>query len=457
MALQKTKKLIRSYVPFYRRNLAIAIPVMLSQLGQAMVMLADTMMVGRIGTNELAAVSFANAVFLVGFVLAQGIAFGSTPVIGPNYATGNYRKAGLLFQHSIVVDATAAIAIGGGMYALSHFMDRMGQEEAVWKLAVPYYRTLVISLFPYLIFLAFKQFMEGLGNTKYAMQITILTALLNILLNWIFIFGKCGCPAMGVLGAGIATLISRCCMPILYLALFRKRPSIWRYFRFFGKRLNWKDVSRLSSIGLPIGLQMFIECSCFSLSAIMAGWFGSTSLASHEIAMNISSLTFMVVTGIASGTTIRVSHQLGQQHYTDMRKAGIASMHLSICYNLICALLMLTFRHQIPLAYTSDANVIGLSATLLIFAALYQIADGLQSVTLGALRGMSDVHLPMVIATTGYVCINLPISYLLGVKAHWGIYGIWTGFIIGLYAVAGMAIIRYLTKTRQIIRGAAAN
>ena len=121
---------------------------MLSQLGQAMVMLADTMMVGRIGTNELAAVSFANAVFLVGFVLAQGIAFGSTPVIGPNYATGNYRKAGLLFQHSIVVDATAAIAIGGGMYALSYFMDRMGQEEAVWRLAVPYYRTLVISLFP---------------------------------------------------------------------------------------------------------------------------------------------------------------------------------------------------------------------------------------------------------------------------------------------------------------------
>lgn len=447
---QENKYRFKDYKPHYKKNILLALPIMLSQLGNAIVMLSDTLMVGRLGTNELAAVSFGNAIFIVGFVMVQGIGFGSTPLIGADYAAGKHRKAGELFANSLLVNLCAFALFGTIMWLISDLMPYMGQDEKVWQLAIPYYKVLVVSLLPYVLFLSFKQYLEGLGNTHYAMLITLICCLINVVMNYALIFGKFGCPALGVLGAGLATLIARLFMPLLYLALFRQKSSLWRHFFFFKKEaIKLEKAKALVSVGLPIGGQMFIECFAFSLSAIMAGWFGAAALASHEIAMNMSSTTFMVVTGIASATTVCVSHQKGFGSNSGIRKAGYAAIQLGLCYSITCALLMIATSTLVPHLFSTDPVVLKMASVLLIFAAIYQIPDGMQAITIGALRGIADVKSPMWTCIIGYIFINLPFSYLVAVKMGVGITGIWMGFIIGLATVATIAILRWRYKIRK--------
>lgn len=441
--------ILKSYLPLCKRTFALALPIMLSQLGNAMVMLSDTIMVGRLGKNELAAVAFGNAIYIIGFVLIQGVTFGSTPIIGKSYAAGKHRQASEQFANSLVVDLLAVAVFGTAMWCMSYAMPHMGQDTAVWQFAIPYYQCLVLSLVPYAIFMCFKQYMEGLGNTFYAMAITISCCTLNVVLNYVFIFGKLGLPAMGVFGAGLATLVSRLLMPLAYLALFRYKSSLWRHLRFFRKKaFRWKDVKTIGKVGLPIGGQMCIECSAFGLSAIMAGWFGATALASHEIAMNISSLTFMVVTGLASAATITVSHQKGINNAHGVKKAGNAALIMAVAYSTCCCLTIFAIRNFIPYVFTTDAEVIAMSGFLLIFAAIYQIPDGTQAVAIGALRGIADVRVPMLTCSFSYMLLNLPFSYLVAVKMNVGIQGIWMGFILGLSTLSVVMVARWRKLTK---------
>lgn len=444
---------ICSYRPFYVRNLKIAIPAMLSQLGQGIVMLADSMMVGMLGTNELAAASFANAIVMIGFLFVLGVTFGATPMVGRQYSGGKYARAASLFQNSMLLDLLVTLLVCAILWVVSFYFDRMGQEPEVCRLARPYYFWLVISLPPVFLFQAFKQFMEGVGNTKIAMVITLVANALNILLNYLFIFGKFGFPNMGVEGAGVATFVARMSMPLMFYAVFVYRRSLFRYFRFFKvKVFSLSELYGLGKMGFPIGFQMLVESSTFSLSAVIVGWFGAVSLASHQVAMNLSSLTFMIVSGISAATTIRVSHQLGMGDYVSMRKAGFASMHLCAFENFICSLLLILFRYEIPLFFTSDPLVIDLSATLLVMAAVYQLADGLQVVALGALRGMGDVEGPMRVSVICYVLVSLPVAYVCGVLWQWGAVGVWMGFIVSLNLAAFLLIKRFLKVSDDIIR-----
>lgn len=443
----------RKYFPFYKRNLKVAIPVMLSQLGQALVQLVDTIMVGQLGTNELAAASFAAAIFLVGLVFLLGVSFGSTPIVGKAYSRGKHRNVAAIFQNSILFDLLMVTVVCVVLYSVSFFMDRMGQPDEILSLAIPYYRILIFSLPPFLLFQAFRQFMEGIGDTKKAMYITILANLINVGLNYVLIFGKLGFPALGIIGAGIATLISRILMPIFYLILFRSKPSLWRYFYFFKRNVfSRKKLKQLTSIGLPIGFQMFVETTAFSFSTIMVGWFGAISLASHQIAGTISALTFMIVSGIAAATTIRVSHQHGAGDYAALRKAGIASMHLVVCYSSISAFFLIVLRYKIPLLFSQDPMVIDMAAILLIMAALYQLADGLQVVALGALRGLTDVKYPMVFAVICYTLINLPVGYFCGVVLNLGAVGVWVGYIFGLNIAALLLVGRFLKISNRLLK-----
>ena len=426
---------------------------MLAHLGQATVQLADTIMVGRLGTNELAAVSFASAIFFIGLVIVLGASMGSTPIIGQAYVQGKYRDVAATFQNSILFDFLLVFFICIIMYSVSFFMDKMGQSEEVISLAIPYYRISVLSLPPFILFQAFRQFLEGIGDTKKAMYITITTNLVNIGLNYVLIFGKLGFPALGIIGAGIATLISRTLMPMLYFIIFRWKPSLRRYFYFFKWKLfSVRKLKLLASVGLPIGFQMFVETVTFSLSTIMIGWFGAISLASHQIAGAIVSLTFMIVAGIASATTIRVSHQLGVKDYRSLRKAGFASIHLVVGYSFMTAFLLVLFRYQIPLLFSDDPFVINMTGTLLIMAALFQLADGLQIVTLGSLRGMADVKHPMLFAVICYTLINLPVGYFCGVVLHMGATGVWIGYIFGLNVAAFLLVRRFARISGRLIK-----
>lgn len=440
---------VKGYIPFYRRNLKIALPVMFAQLGQAIVMLADTVMVGHLGTVELAAVSFGSSVFMIGFLFALGLSIGATPLIGKEYAAGEHRRSAIIFQNSILFDIGVSLVLGGIMWVVSFFMDRMGQPDEVWPLAQEYFRISVYTLPFVLLFQSFRQFMEGIGNTKYAMVITLVGNILNIFLNWVLIFGKLGCPMLGVAGAAYATLIARILMSIAFVVLFFVKRPLIRYFYFFGKKsFSRREIKGLAYMGIPIGSQMLLETLGMSLSSIMVGWFGAVALASHQIAMNLSSLTFMISSGLASATTIRVSHQIGVKDFKSMRKAGIASTHLSLLFSCACAIVLFFFRVQIASVFSVDPQVLELSSLLIAIVAIYQFGDGFQVVSIGALRGMSDVYAPMVVAIVCYLIVNLSMAYLLAVIFNWGAVGVWIAFMIELYLAAILLGLRFRHKTK---------
>lgn len=442
----------KSYVPFYKRNLAIAIPVMLSQIGQVVVQMADTMMVGRLGADELASVSFAGAIFNIGLLFCMGSAMGLTPLIGESVSQGTHKRSAHLFQNSYLFNMVFTLGVAALLYGISFFMGEMGQTERVVELGTPYFRTLIVSMIPLMLFLSFKQFMEGLGDTRIAMIITIGANVINIVLNYLWIYGEYGFPALGVQGAAYATLVSRMLMPVAFLFVFLWRSSLRRYFKFFTRAsFSRKHFDDLSKVGLPIGGQIFVEQLAFSFTAIMVGWLGAASLASHQVAMNISFMVFMILSGLSAATTIRVSHQLGSKSYREMRKAAHASYHLTLFAVVLAAVLIVIFRHQIPLLFTQDPEVIAVSAQLLLIVALYQLPDGLQVVSLGALRGISDVKRPMVYAIISYIGLNIPIGYLCGFVLGMGATGVWIGFVFGLTAASVSFMLRFENQSKKYL------
>lgn len=439
----------KAYIPFYRRNLKVAIPIMLSQAGQVLVMQIDNMMVGRVGTTELAAASFANSVFIVGLVFGMGFTFGLTPLVGHAYARGNFKNAAALLKNSLYTNLIMGVGLAFLLYGISFFMNMMGQPSQVVAEAIPYYRILVISLLPFLLFFTIKQFVEGIGNTAIAMYVTIAANIINVGLNYVLIFGEWGFPELGLNGAGYATLIARLLMPVFFIVVFFRKAWLKRYVVLYSKAtFNLEKARELFQVGWPISLQLLLEVSAFALSGVMMGWLGEVPLAAHQIALGLASMTFMIVTGISSGTTIRVSHQYSRQDFSGMYKAVMASIHLVLAFMALTALSFVFLRGWLPKLYTPNPEVISLAANLLIMAAVFQLFDGLQVVMLGALRGLADVKKAMIYAFFAYIVINLPISYYLTFVLEVGPIGIWVGFVAGL----GIASVLFFRRFKTIYR-----
>jgi len=428
---------ISDYLPVYRKNLTLAVPVIFAQIGQVTVNLADNMMVGHVGTTELAAASFAINVFHIGMLFGLGITLGITPLVGQSFNARNPGMLGGWLRNGLLVHFIAAVLLGMMMSSVVFFMDRMGQRPEVVQASIPYYLIQVASLLPLLVFFSFKQFFEGVGNTKIAMVITIIANLLNIGLNYILIFGKLGFPALGLNGAGIATLISRLMMPFIFVFIILKMRSFKVYLDAARKaRFEIARMKRMISLGLSIGTQMVIEILAFSIGAIMLGWISKESLAGHQVAIGMAAMTYMISFGLASGTTIRVSHSFGEHNRDELKHAIFASLHIVIAFMSLMGISFVVLRNQFPLLFTSDPDVIRVAAGLLIVGAFFQIFDGVQVVLLGALRGMADVRIPMYIAFFCYIIVSLPISYLLAFTFHLGPPGVWIGFVFGLSTAA---------------------
>ncbi len=426
------------YAPYYKRNLKLAFPIVLSQAGQVIVQQVDTMMVGYVGTVELAAAAFANSVFVIGMIVVLGFTFGLTPVVGLAYKNESKKYLQGILVNSHVLNIGFGFLITLLLIGVGYLFPYMGQDEQVWKLAIPYFYTLVASLLPLIIFFTNKQFAEGIGNTKQAMYVTITANIINIILNYILIFGKFGAPELGLMGAGIATLISRVFMAIVFILMFKKGKTFSEYhsgLRF--DLINIESLKKLISIGFPIAVQLLLEVLAFALSAIMAGWLGVIPLASHQIAVGLASISFMIVVGIGSATTIRVSHQLSNKDMHGLMMAAKASIHIVLAFMAVTASLFLIFRNVMPRIYTADEAVIILAAQMLIAAAVFQLFDGLQVVMISILRGFGDVKPAMRYAFVAYILINLPLSYLLAFKLGFGLVGLWIGFIVGL-AIASL-------------------
>lgn len=433
--------------------------MMLTQLGASLVGLFDSIMVGHYATVDLAAVSFSNALFFTVMVFAMGALMGLTPLVGIEVGKMSdetehskiQSRITSLFQNGVLFTILLSIFTLFLLGGCIPFLHCFGQDPAVVEVARPYYTLIVLSIIPFLFFTFFKQFLEGLGNTSVAMVITLAMNALNIFLNWLFIYGNWGCPELGATGAGIGSLVARIGMPICFFAAMYFRREWKGYIRSIRTRaFRLSTIKELSKIGFPIGIQTLMETIAFTAAFVFIGWISKEALAAHQIANQICDMTFMVILGIGSATTIRVSHQLGANNLHGVRMASHASIHLVLVINAIGAALMIGLRHQIPLLFTEDQEVIAIASKLVVLAGMLQLADGLQVVAASMLRGITDVKVPMIIAVISYTIICISVGLTLAFPMGMGAEGIWIGFVIGLSTAAVCLHLRFHKQFKKL-------
>lgn len=443
-----------TYKDQYKANLKLAFPVVLAQLGQIMVQFADNVMVGRYGADDptpLAATSFGGSVFFILFIAGIGITLGLTPLVGALYAQHDKEQSAKLLQNGITFYTILGIAVSLLQYALIPAMFHLGQPEEVVHMAIPYYKMLVYSMPFIMLFFAFKQFLEGVGNTKVEMVVVISCNLLNVLFNWIFIYGNLGFSAMGAEGAGLGTLLSRFLMPLMTIIYFVRQARYRHYLDGFSPFTFSPDtIRKLLRMGIPISSQMFLEASAFVGTGIMMGWFGKIAISANQITTTLGNCAFMIVMSIGAATTIRVSHCYGSGNIGELEKAAKASYHLTLAWNALAAILFISLRYYIPMLFTSNAEVIDMASKLLLFVALFQLSDGIQNVSVGTLRGIQDVKIIMPIAFLSYIVLNLPVGYFFGFVLGMGPEGLILGFTFGLTTAAVLMILRIRSRMRRL-------
>ena len=442
------------YKEQYIANLRLALPVVATQVGQITVQFADNVMVGHYGGNDptpLAATSFGGAVFFILFIAAVGIALGMTPLVGELFAQGDRERSSRLLQNGITFYTLLGIAVSAVQFALIPLMYHLGQPQEVVEMAIPYYRMLALSMPFIMLFFAFKQFLEGVGNTKVEMVVVIFCNLMNVAFNCVFIYGRLGFEPMGATGAGLGTLLSRILMPIAIIGYFcrqrRYRPYLNGYTPF---RLSLPTVRSLLRMGVPISSQMFLEASAFVGTGIMMGWFDKVAISANQISTTIGNCAFMIVMSIGAATTIRISHCYGARNTGELALAAKASYHLTLVWNTFTALAFITLRDHIPMLFTTNREVIDMASKLLVFVALFQLSDGIQNVSIGILRGIQDVKIIMPIAFLSYLVLNLPVGYLFGFTLGMGPEGLILGFTFGLSMAALLMIIRIRSKLHKL-------
>ncbi|MDN3669875.1 MATE family efflux transporter [Echinicola jeungdonensis] len=428
----------------FSRTFNLAYPVMLSQLGQVLVGVADSMMVGRLGAEPLAAASLANSIFFVILMFGIGISMAITPLVAAADGEGKVNRISRLFRYGFAINTIAGVLLFLLIILASPLLYQMGQPQIVVNLAIPYLGIIAFSLVPFMFFQHFKQFAEGLSQTKQAMRITLLCNGVNVFLNWVLIYGNLGFPAMGLNGAGWATLISRVLMALImgYYVWHSKRYRGYDLAMSF-KGLRLPMVSYILKIGLPTGFQFIFEVGAFSFAAIMMGWLGVNALAAHQIAINLASISYMMASGLSAAATVRVGNQLGRNDIHTLREAGFTIFAMVGLFMLVFAVFFVTLKEFLPLLYIDNPTVINISASLLIIAGFFQISDGIQVVGLGALRGMADVKIPTWVTLIAYWGLALPLGYMM--TFHWGVgaQGVWFGLLIGLTLTGGVLLYRF--------------
>jgi MATE family multidrug resistance protein len=430
----------------------LAYPVMLSQLGQVSVGVADSMMVGRLGALPLAAASLGNSIFFVIMMFGIGVSMGITPLVSAADGKGKPKRISRLFSHGLWINVATGLVLTLIVLGLSQGLHFLNQPEEVVLLAVPYLLIITASLIPLMVFQAFKQLAEGLSQTRQAMYITIFANLVNVFLNWVLIWGVWGFPELGLNGAGWATLISRILMMVMMggYVLYSSRYKNF-HLRMALSKASFPMISRILKIGIPTGFQFIFEVSAFSTAAIMMGWIGVNALAGHQIALNLASISYMMATGLSTAGMIRVSNQIGKGNLKGMREAGMVVFGMVIAFMFVCAVLFFAFRFFLPTLYIDDSEVIALSASLLIIAGFFQLSDGVQVVGLGVLRGLEDVKVPTLVTLMAYWVLGLPLGYVMAFEFGWGEKGVWIGLLTGLTITAVMLFYRFHQLSKKKI------
>ena len=431
------------------KNLSLSFPIMISQLGHITVGVFDSLMIGKVSVSQLAAVSLATSIFSFILLFCIGLSYGITPLISSSDKGKKYVSS--ILYNGMLVNVISSTLLVSFVILTKQMLSYLGQDEEVLFHTFSYLDIICISLIPLILFQTFKQFIEGLGFTKPSMYISVISNVINVVLNAVLIFGLFGFPRLEIIGAAYATLISRVIMFLLILiyCLNDRRFSKYILKRKFLVNLNHiKDIFR---IGFASGLQYIFEVGAFSVATVMTGSIGAIHLAAHQIALNLASISYMIASGIGSASMISLSYYDGKRNFEDMRRSGFASFLLVFILMIVSALVFIIFRNYLPVLYVDDSSVINIASTLLIIAGLFQISDGIQAVGLGILRGIRDIKNPTIVTFISYWIISIPLSYFLGIEYGYGVYGIWIGLSIGLTLAAIFHITRfnYLTFVKK--------
>ena len=442
--------MLDNYKKHYKALLYLGLPIVIGQLGVIVLSFADTLMVGHYSTDGLGAASFANNVINLTIIFCTGFSYGLTPVIGGLFGRKRLEEAGQALRSSLVANVLTGLLVTFIMLVVYWNVERMGQPEELIPLIKPYFLVLTASLVFVMIFNAFKQFTDGITDTRTGMWILLGGNLLNVAGNYLLIYGKFGFPEMGLLGAGVSTLFSRIVMVIVFALIFfcsrRFTPYRIGFLRLGFSRKSFKE---LNALGWPIGLQMGMESASFSLSAVMIGWLGTIALASHQVMITISTLAFLMYYGMGAAVAVRVSNFRGQNDWVNVRRSAYAGFHLIMLMALTFSTLLFSLRYHLGGLFTDSAEVSAMVVTLTLPMLLYQFGDGLQITFANALRGISDVKPMMVIAFISYFIISLPAGYIFGFILEWGTFGVWMAFPFGLTSAGIMLYLRFRKQLKR--------
>lgn len=453
--------MINNYTKEFNYNLKLAFPVILGMLGHIFVSFADNIMVGQLGAAELAAVSLGNSFFFIAMSLGIGFASAITPLVAEADSAKNSLGVKNALKHGLILCSILSVLLYLLMLLAIPVIHYMKQPLEVVELAIPYLYIISISIIPLVVFEALKRFSDGLSNTKYPMYATIAANIINIIINYLLIFGSFGFPKLGIVGAGIGTLVSRIIMIFFLSLIFMKKEKFKPYVLNIKFRIVDSLIfKKIINIGFPSALQMLFEVGIFTAAIWMSGVLGKNFQAANQIAFNLSAMTFMVGVGLSVAAMIRVGNQKGLSDFIELRRIAFSVFMLTVLIEMFFAVMFLVFRDWLPTIYLDTENlsktlenteVILMASKLLLIVALFQIFDGLQVVILGALRGMQDVKIPTIITFVSYWLIGFPISFYLGIYTPLKSTGIWIGLLISLVCASIMLYLRFNYLTKKLI------
>jgi MATE family multidrug resistance protein len=432
-----------------RPTVTLALPIMAGMMGHMLMGLADTLMVGQVGVVPLAAAAFVNTVTHLPMVFAFGLLSSVSVFCAQAFGAREPEVVGEVMRHGVFMAVLAGLVAAVAGAALLPFLSWFGQPPEVVRASRVYLVIVSASMLPLLVAHAGKQISESLNRPWTPTWLLLGGVLLNVFLNWILIYGHWGVPALGLEGAGWATLIARIVTAVAVI-VYLKRSVALRIFqpkRWFA-RIDWSRVRRLCAVGLPVGVQHLLEVSAFAFAALMMGWISAEALAAHQIAITCAATTFMCSWGLAMAVCIRVGHAWGSGQYARMRRVGFVGVVLSAMVMGGFALAFVLGGRPIADLFVDSAAVVALAAQMLVVAAVFQVADGVQVVSICALRGLTDVRVPAWIAVLAYWVIAVPLGSVLAFVAGLGAVGIWVGLATGLGVAALLLLIRWHLKSR---------
>ena len=454
--------ILQNYTREFAYNLKLASPIILGMLGHTFVSFVDNAMVGQLGTAELAAVSLGNSFLFIAMSIGIGFSTVITTLVAEADAEGNKAKVKSALKHGLILCTLIGIIVFIGVLMSKPLMYIMDQPEEVVDLAMPYLNLVAASLIPLIIFQAFKQFADGLSQTKYAMWATLLANVVNVIINYFLIFGIWIFPKWGIIGAAIGTLISRIVMLLFIWLLLRYKNKFREYVTNFNfKEIKKSVLNKIISLGFPSSLQMLFEVGIFTAAIWLSGSIGKNSQAANQIALNLSSMTFMVAMGLSVAATIRVGNQKGLKRFGELRRIAFSLFLLVLLIDIVFAIMFMVFNSWFPTIYVNELDtvnfidyqeVIMIAGKLLLVAAFFQISDGIQVVGLGILRGLQDVKIPTLITFFAYWKVGFPTSFYLGLHTEYKSTGIWIGLLVGLTVSAILLYIRFNYLSKKLIK-----